>query len=232
MYASLASPRPAFAAAEPAKRSAGRECCRAEASLDEQLTPRHAPPPRLRALGPDDVRIRVVPAPELVRVSQLIRVLLGIEPEIFEVTHATSPFSSRREAVWLRPTAGMRWIGTKGRRVSGPHAPRPTWPAPFHPVIAHASRSLPKAVEPDPREPGRPMAARRANRVFRARAAAQRPICDLHAFIDSSPGRVNTRDTDRLGPLRNTSDHSRRRAPPRCRSCPELLSPTLSPAVG
>ena len=130
--------------------SAGRECCRAEASLDQQFTPRHAPPPRLRALGPDDIRIRVVPTPELVRVSQLIRVLLGIEPEIFEVTHATSPFSSRREAVWLRPTAGMRWIGTKGRRVPGSHAPRPTWLAPIHPVIAHAARSLPKAVEPEP----------------------------------------------------------------------------------
>jgi len=88
--------------------AAGRQCRRAEASLDEQVTPRHAPSPRLRTLGPDDVRIRVVPAPEFVAVPQLIRVLLGIEPEIFEVTHATSPFSSRREAVWLRPAAAVR----------------------------------------------------------------------------------------------------------------------------
>ena len=62
VYASLASPRPAFAAA--GRRGLRcRERCRAEASLDQQLAPRHTPPPRLRGLGPDDIRVRVVPRP-------------------------------------------------------------------------------------------------------------------------------------------------------------------------
>src|SRR6185437_6301848 len=83
-----------------------------EAALHEELAACEAARPLLGGLGPDDRRIRVVAPPELVRVTELIRVLLRVEL-VIEPTHSSSPFPSPSDAALLadRPTEG--W----GRRV-------------------------------------------------------------------------------------------------------------------
>src|SRR5207237_8987350 len=62
------------------------------AATYQELAPRHAAVAFFRRLGPDEVRIRVIAAPELIRVTQLIRVLLRIEPEISELTQLKLSF--------------------------------------------------------------------------------------------------------------------------------------------
>ena len=145
VYASLASPRPALRGRRAGEGSAGRERCRAEASLDQQFTPRHAPPPRLRALGPDDVRIRVVPTPELVRVSQLIRVLLGIEPETLRGHSCNLSFLLASRGSLATPNRGN--AVDRDERAAGARTAcaSSTLLAPIHPVIAHAARSPPES---------------------------------------------------------------------------------------
>src|SRR5438552_968384 len=78
----------------PGERARRRERRRTKAALHEKLTAGQAAPALPGSLCSDQIRVRMVSPPELVRVSELIRVLLRVVPEIIEPTHSSSPFPS------------------------------------------------------------------------------------------------------------------------------------------